>query len=338
MRSNRLRTPLRALSTLASVALLGAFAPLVDRPAAPLRAEAAAALAVDPGTPAVTNPFRGDLTDHVVVISLDGLRPDAIRRFRAGTLMRLMREGSYTLNARTIMPSKTLPSHTSMLTGLEPEDHGITWNTDRTHSHGTVEVPTIFAAAHAKGLKTAAFFSKTKFHHLEAPRSLSFVNSPTSGKLSAGQTVREVRKYLRTEKPNLMFVHIGEPDYAGHFWGWMSYMYGRNVRKADDAVESVLEAADGAFGKGNYTVIVTADHGGHGWNHGSSDPRDVTIPWITWGKGVRAGTQLAGDVRTMDTAATALWLLGVTTATAEDGNPVSYAFNRRSAGPALAAR
>jgi arylsulfatase A-like enzyme len=336
MRSIRRRTSLRALTALASVALLGAFAPPADRPEEPLRAAAVATAAVDPGTPRVTNPFRGDLTEHVVVISIDGLRPDAIWKFDAETLMRLMREGSYTLNARTIMPSRTLPSHTSMLTGLEPEDHGITWNNDRTHTHGTVEVPTIFAAAHAQGLKTAAFFSKTKFHHLEAPQSLSHVNSPRSGKLSAGETVREVERYLATDKPNLMFVHIGEPDYAGHFWGWMSYFYGRAVRKADDAVESVLEAADGAFGEGNYTVILTADHGGHGWTHGSSDPRDVTIPWITWGKGVRGGTQVAGNVHTTDTAATALWLLGLSTATASDGNPVAYAFNRSPAAPAAA--
>ena len=329
MRSLLRCAPLRVLTALSSVTLLGGFATpavaydLDDLARFDFRAEVTPA---NPGTPSVTTPFRGGFTQHVVVISLDGLRPDAIRRFRAGTLQRLMREGSYTLAARTIMPSKTLPSHTSMLTGVEPADHGITWNTDETETHGVVEVPTIFAAAHARGLKTAAFFSKTKFHHLEVPQSLSHVNSPRTGKLTAAQTVRQVEAYLETEKPNLMFVHIGEPDYAGHFWGWMGWMYGRAVRQADDAVESVLEASDRAFGEGNYTVIVTADHGGHGWNHGSSDPRDVTIPWITWGKGVRGGTQLADGIRTMDTAATALWLLGVPVTTASDGLAVAHAF------------
>jgi arylsulfatase A-like enzyme len=329
MQTLRRRFPLRALAALSSVVVLGAFSSPADFDLDDLAAfdfEAREAPA-NPGTPMLSTPFRGGFTQHVVVISLDGLRPDAIGKFRARTLQRLMREGSYTLAARTIMPSKTLPSHTSMLTGVEPADHGITWNTDETDTHGVVEVPTIFAAAHERGLKTAAFFSKTKFHHLEVPKSLSHVNSPHTGKLSARQTVREVERYLETEKPNLMFVHIGEPDYAGHFWGWMGWMYGRAVRQADDAVEQVIEASDRAFGKGNYTVIVTADHGGHGWNHGSSDPRDVTIPWITWGKGVRGGTQLAHGIRTMDTAATALWLLGMPVTTASDGLAVAHAFN-----------
>jgi predicted AlkP superfamily pyrophosphatase or phosphodiesterase len=52
-----------------------------------------------------------------VVVSIDGLRPDAISTYGAATLQRLMREGSYTLCASTIHPSTTLPSHTSMLTG-----------------------------------------------------------------------------------------------------------------------------------------------------------------------------------------------------------------------------
>ncbi len=325
------RRSARALAALVPVLALGAFAPAV----------VLAPLEVTAPVPQTAPPARGLVTDHVVVISVDGLRPDAIEHFGAETMLRLMREGSHSLRARTIMPSKTLPSHTSMLTGVEPEDHGITWNSDETETHGHVEAPTIFTMARERGFSTAAFFSKTKFHHLEVPESLDHVDSPESGQFSAGQTLGNVGGYLRAAKPNLLFVHIGEPDYAGHFWGWMGWMYGRAVRQADDAVEQVIEASDRAFGEGNYTVIVTADHGGHGWNHGSSDPRDVTIPWITWGKGVRGGTQLAHGIRTMDTAATALWLLGMPVTTASDGLAVAHAFNSQpsfSAVGAVAAR
>ena len=66
-----------------------------------------------------------------------------------------------------------------------------------------------------------------------------------------------------------------------------------------------------AYGEGNYTVIVTADHGGHGRNHGEDVPTDMFIPWIVWGEGASRGMNVADGVRTMDTAATVLWLLGV---------------------------
>src|SRR6267378_3240742 len=59
---------------------------------------------------------HGRVTDHVIVISVDGLRADAIHKFHAPTIERLMREGRYSLTAQTINTSLTLPAHTSMLT------------------------------------------------------------------------------------------------------------------------------------------------------------------------------------------------------------------------------
>jgi predicted AlkP superfamily pyrophosphatase or phosphodiesterase len=273
------------------------------------------------------------VTDHVVIISLDGLRPDAIEKFGAKTLLRLMREGTYSFSAQTILPSKTLPSHTSMLTGVDADKHGITWNTDQTDSHGHVDVPTVFGLAKAMGFQTAAFFSKTKFHHLEAPATLDYVRSPKggllTGRFSGARTAQFVEEYLESSaaSPNLMFVHIGEPDYAGHVFGWMSRMYGEAVRLADHAVAEILDEAEDRFGRGNFTVILTADHGGHGKDHGSSDPRDTTIPWIVWGKGVQVGATLPEGIRTMDTAATALWMLGVAMPTEWVGQPVRSAFS-----------
>ena len=274
-------------------------------------------------------------TDAVVVISLDGLRPDAIARFDAELLQRMVREGSYSLEAQTILPSKTLPSHTSMLTGVEPAEHGITWNDNRVLAEGVVAVPTAFGIAREAGLKTAAFFSKDKFQHLVVPGTIDYAVYPGSGKWSGEDTAENVEAYLaRGEKPDLLFVHIPDADSKGHFWGWMSWMYGRAVDDADDAVESVLNAADRAYGAGNYTVIVTADHGGAGRSHGSDDPRDRTIPWIAWGKGVRPGA-LGPGIRTIDTASTALWLLGVAQPETVDGRAVTQAFGQL---PELAAQ
>ena len=269
-------------------------------------------------------------TRHVVVISVDGLRPDAIERFQLQTVGRLAREGSSAIGARTILPSKTLPSHTSMLTGLLPEDHGITFNREM-GAEENVSVPTIFEMARDRGLTTAAFFSKAKFRHLQRPDAYDYWQAPGSNADNwlATRTVADAVQYLRHERPNLLFVHIGEPDYAGHTTGWMSLFYGWATRRADAGVARVLEAADEAFGPGGYTVILTADHGGHGNGHGSEAEEDVIIPWIAWGVGVTPGSRPEG-VRTVDTAATALWLLGVPHPAHWEGRPVRSAFTPRA--------
>jgi predicted AlkP superfamily pyrophosphatase or phosphodiesterase len=268
------------------------------------------------------------LTDNVVIVSIDGLRPDAIAAFKAPTLQRLIDEGSYTLSARTIMPSKTLPSHTSMLTGETPDRHGVLWNNAMEDAPGTIEIPTVFSEARAHGYRTAAFFSKSKFSHLQRPGTLDYSQAPGGwfGRWSAAETMRDVEKHLGAATPNLLFVHLTDPDAEGHAHGWMSDDYGRGVLRADAAVARLLAAADKAYGAGLYTIIITADHGGHGRDHGSDDPSDVTIPWIAWGRGVARGELPAHTVQTMDTASTALFLLGVERPMGWAGTALRHAF------------
>lgn len=275
------------------------------------------------------------VTRVVVLVSIDGLRPDAIQAFEAPTLNRLLQEGSYSLTATTITPSKTLPSHTSMLTGEPPERHQVLWNNVTSAKRDEIELPNVFSLARLGGYRTAAFFSKAKFQPLQRPGTLDYSQAPGGwfGRWLGHRTMTDVEAYLEHAAPNLLFVHLADPDAAGHGSGWMSERYGRAVAAADHAVARLISAADRSYGAGNYTLLVTADHGGHGRDHGSHDPRDVTIPWIAWGKGVRPGELASSSIRTMDTAATVLWLLGVQEPSDWTGTPVTDAFH---AGPARA--
>jgi predicted AlkP superfamily pyrophosphatase or phosphodiesterase len=314
--SHHLHVPSRhaALAAVVSgVLLAGACAPLIVAEP-PVPAEAVRLPATSP-------------TRHVVLVSIDGLRPDAIDRYGAATLQRLVREGSWTFTATTTLPSKTLPSHTSMLTGELPETHGVEWNTNRTGSRGQVALPTVFGVARERGYRTAAFFSKAKFQHLQQRGTLDYSQAPGGrwGGWPASKTMRDVETYLLEGRPHLLFVHLREPDSAGHAHGWMTPRYGDAVREADRSVARLIHLADAALGAGTYTLIVTSDHGGHGFDHGSDDPRDVIIPWIAWGRAVRPGA-LSVDVRTIDTASTVLWLLGLPEPTPWAGTPVTDAF------------
>ncbi len=281
-----------------------------------------------PGLPAAS------ISRNVVVVSIDGLRPDAIGTYGAPTLQRFMREGSYTLSASTIHPSKTLPSHTSMLTGQPPERHGVLWNNVATADAASVDLPNIFSMARARGYSTAAFFSKAKFQPLQVKGTLDYSQAPGGlfGRWSSERTMSDVATYLAEARPNVLFVHLTDPDAAGHKAGWMTAEYGRAVLAADRAVNGLLSLADRFYGSGNFSLIVTADHGGHGTNHGSDDPRDVTIPWIAWGQGVKQGVLSPSTVRTMDTAATVLWLLDVDPPADWTGRAVVDAYNPLKAG------
>jgi predicted AlkP superfamily pyrophosphatase or phosphodiesterase len=276
---------------------------------------------------------RGGTTRHVVLVSIDGLRPDAIAAFDASTMLRLMREGTYTLKASTIDPSLTLPSHTSMLTGEPPERHRVLWNNVVNADRDEIELPNISSVARSNGYRTAAFFSKAKFQPLQRKGTLDYSQAPGGwfGRWSAARTVSDIETYLEAARPNVLFAHFTDPDAAGHRSGWMGAEYGAAVRAADAALARLMRAADAAYGAGNYSLIVTADHGGHGTGHGSADPRDVTIPWIAWGRGAKSGALEDLPIRTMDTASTVLGLLGLTEPTDWAGTPVTQAFDAPAA-------
>jgi arylsulfatase A-like enzyme len=274
---------------------------------------------------------QASVSRHVIVVSVDGLRPDAIGAYNAPTLQRLMREGSHTLSATTIDPSRTLPSHTSMLTGQPPERHGVRWNHVMTADAEVIELPNVFSVARAHGYSTAAFFSKAKFQPLQRDGTLDYSQAPGGwfGRWPSKRTMADVAQYLPAARPNLLFVHLADVDAAGHRSGWMTPEYGRAVLTADAAINELISLADRAYGGGRFSLIVTADHGGHGSGHGSKDPQDVTIPWIAWGQGVKPGAIGERAVRTMDTAATVLWLLGVADQSDWIGQAVVDAYEAR---------
>jgi bisphosphoglycerate-independent phosphoglycerate mutase (AlkP superfamily) len=176
-------------------------------------------------------------------------------------------------------------------------------------------------------LTTSAFFSKRKLRHLLRPGTIDTSSGPSGdAHLMANEVVGAASRFIISDRPNLVFVHIGEPDYAGHRFGWMTLPYGWAVRQADAAVGRLLAAAEEAYGPGMYSVIVTADHGGQGHGHGSGSDVARRIPWIAWGAGVQRGV-VARQVKTMDTAATVLWLLGVEQPTAWASRAVTPAYN-----------
>jgi len=77
---------------------------------------------------------------------------------------------------------------------------------------------------------------------------------------------------------------------------------------------------------------VTSDHGGHGILHGTNRPEDVTIPWIALGGAARAGVVLQQPIMIYDTAATALFALGLPVPERWQGRPVTEALTGVPAG------
>jgi predicted AlkP superfamily pyrophosphatase or phosphodiesterase len=287
--------------------------------------------------------FGSPHAEHVFIISIDGGKPAVIAQSEMPILKQLAAEGACTWSARTIFPSITLPSHTSMLTGVGPDKHHILWNTWEPRK-GFVSVPTIFAEAKKAGYSTAMFVGKEKFRHLaqsgtvdefqfdreqsgEVTKVIAGNAKPeTSSTVPARIVAKSVARYILEQRPNLCFIHFTDPDDIGHKYGWGSPEQRRALGDVDAALGEVLKALEVARIRDRSVLIITADHGGHGKTHGLSTPEDMIIPWVAWGEGVKKNFTITAPVITYDTAATALGLLAVPCPRSFDGIVVASAF------------
>jgi predicted AlkP superfamily pyrophosphatase or phosphodiesterase len=110
-------------------------------------------------------------TPLLVLISIDGLRPDYITAadahgVKAPNLRRFLSQGTYADGVQGVVPTVTYPSHTTLVTGVWPAKHGIFANTTfdplQKNQQGwywyteDIQVPTLWDAAARAGRTTAS--------------------------------------------------------------------------------------------------------------------------------------------------------------------------------------
>jgi len=254
--------------------------------------------------------------DYVIALSVDGLGSTYLQTMvDAGKLphfKQLQAESAGTTNARADFDvTVTLPNHTSMVTSrriMGPEGHNWTNNTNppkgvTLHSHKGCYVASIFDVAHDHGMRTGMWAGKSKFSLF--PDSYNDVNgAPDTTGVDNGRKKVDYSyikssveltdnfiSYMTTNPCQFAFVHFGECDAAGHKDGWGSESYSAALILLDGQLGRMMGLiSTNPKLKGKTVLIVTADHGGVGNNHGDpAKPLDYTIPFYVWGDGVTPG-------------------------------------------------
>ena len=185
-----------------------------------------------------------------------------------------MRLGQFHLLARTTAVAITLPSHVSMLTGVIPNVHGITWNDDLPLAEPVYpKVPTLFELAKKRGYTTAMAAGKRKFAIFEKPGAFDWAYCSQVPSSDDPETTMYALRILHEHQPDVMFVHLPGVDNVGHAKGWGSPDQLVAVEQADACISRLLDALEELKLADSTVVIVSADHGGAGRTHGADDPR-----------------------------------------------------------------
>lgn len=235
---------------------------------------------------------------HVIVITVDGFRPDFYfdSSWQANNIRALMKDGAHTLGQNSVFPSMTYPSHTTLVTGVQPAVHGVYYNkvfepagaTGKIYwNDSSIKAPTLWKAAAEKGMKVSSLFWPVS---AAAPvtynipdmadmgdslqeafsRPDGFINTLRrevfSGiqKIDFGndQNVAKIAAYvIKKDQPNLMTIHFFSVDHAEHMNGREGPMVREAVASADSGVGIIVDALKQSGIWQNTVIIVTGDHG-----------------------------------------------------------------------------
>jgi predicted AlkP superfamily pyrophosphatase or phosphodiesterase len=244
--------------------------------------------------------------EHVIIVTIDGMRSDEIGEELTPNLSRMIGEGAWTLQAQTVVPSLTLPAHSSMVTGLTPARHNVVWNNYKPEM-GDLTAETIFDIARQNGKTTAFVAGKEKLRHIVQPDDVDL----WSIEKRSDRAVMDVAlDLLYSERPNLMLIHLPDVDRMGHFAGWTSGRQRQTLTEADRHVGRLLDTIENLEIRYSTVVIVAADHGGEDRHHKNIKDTDiVNVAWIVWGDSIEP--REISPVSITATANTALRLLGV---------------------------
>lgn len=234
----------------------------------------------------------------VILISIDGMRPDGLKACGSPYLAELEKKSSYTYTAQTVMPSITLPCHMSMFHSVPPERHGTMGNLYMPPVH---PVKSLFDQIQGAGKTSAMYYGWEPLRDVARPGTLvaaEYIHS-YSFEHTDGMLTDRALAYIEKAKPDFVFLYMVETDEkGGHDTGWMSDTYLEYIRLAIENVKKVMDSVGD-----EYTVIVTADHGGHDRGHGLDCPEDMTIPMLFCGKNFKPDTELS-SVSILDIAPT----------------------------------
>lgn len=238
---------------------------------------------------------------RVVLISIDGLMPssytDPALARQTPNLRRLAKDGVWADGVVGVLPTVTYPSHTTLITGVEPSVHGIYDNRifdPEDKSEGawfwyarSIKVPTLPMAARARGLRAAAVTwpvtigmdldvlapeyigprhpdSLNMLRALSKPNTLIDQVEIARGKpFSWPQDDRDrtdiTLHILKTYDPHVLLLHLIALDGAQHSYGPGSPEALKTLAAVDAHVGEILDAIQASGRATNVSVV--SDHG-----------------------------------------------------------------------------
>lgn len=262
------------------------------------------------------------LTPKVLVIGVDGVRPDVLAEVHTPAIDALVADGAFDDRVQNRAKTVSGPTWSSVLTGVWPEKHFVTSNDLTLNNYANYpdfltrlelidgELNT-FAVVDWPPLGTTDSGGPLLSDTIDVK--LNF-DGELQGYVEADiQSIAAAVRYLENQDPDAAFVYIGYPDVAAHDHGVRSPEYYSAIENADVQVGRLVTAVRNrpAFTWEDWLILVCTDHGHvEEGGHGGTSAEETTVFYLASGPSVSRG-RLPADVNLVDVAVTAMAHLGI---------------------------
>ncbi len=267
---------------------------------------------------------------HVILIGVDGMGAYVFKKTHLPVMQSMMKNGSWSLEARSVLPSSSAANWASMNMGAGPELHGFT-----TWGSKTPDMPSRILDEYGMFPSIAGLLRKSRplseigFIYEWDGIGYLFPKAAVNKDLNCDGDIaitNAVVDYIENKKPDFLFVHLHDVDSVGHNAGHDTPEYYAAVERTDAHIGKILKSIARAGIEDETLVLVTADHGGVKKGHGGTSMEEMQIPWIVIGPGIRKNHKIQESIMTFDTAATIAAVLKLNAPQVWIGRPVTSIF------------
>ena len=269
---------------------------------------------------------------HVILIGSDGFGAYAFEKAKIPNLRAMMNEGSWSLLARTVLPSSSAANWASMVMGAGPELHGYTtWGSKKPDMPPRVmDDYGMFPSLYSQLRKEKPDSEMGVIYEWDCigylfPKAAVNKDQNADGDIAV---TNAATAYIKEKKPNFLFVHLHDVDSVGHKVGHGTPEYYAAIERTDTHIGTILKSIEDAGIAESTVVLFTADHGGINKGHGLISMNEMQIPWIIKGPGIIKDQELSQSIMTFDTAATIAELLKLKAPQVWIGRPVKSAMKK----------
>jgi len=229
-------------------------------------------------------------TKKVIMIGIDGTRPDALLTANTPALDDLIANGIYSPDALNDDITISGPGWSAILCGVWSDKHMVTGNNFTSNNYAAY--PHIFKLIndHDPTLHTVSICHW-------APINDNITLNHADYKLNVSsdlEVATQASSYLSLNDPDILFLHFDDVDHAGHSYGFSPTIpeYIAAIEGVDAHVETVMQAIEQrpTYANEDWLVLVTTDHGGLGYSHGGTSMEEQVVFVIASGDSIATTT------------------------------------------------